>query len=72
MVAVPQNQALDVIKTKINKVDERYRGYRNDLTAALYDVLTLESDKPYNVAQQIGRRLVALGERVAQKGEFTE
>lgn len=71
MAAAPQNQALEVIKTKIMQVEERYAGYRDDLTGALYDIVTLENDRPYNIAQQINRRFVALGERLAQKGGNT-
>ena len=71
MAAAPQNQALEVIKTKIMQVDERYHGYRHDLTRALYDIVTLENDRPFNIAQQINRRFVALGERFVQKGGNT-
>ena len=67
MAAAPQNQALEVIKDKVMQVDERYDGYRRDLTGALHDILALENDRPYNIAQQISRRIAALGERLVQK-----
>ena len=68
MAAAPQIQALEVIKDKVLQVDERYDGYRRDLTAALHDVLALEHDRPYNIAQQVSRRITALGEHLVQKG----
>ena len=71
MAAAPQNQALEVIKNKIMQVDERYDGYRHDLTGALYDIVALETDRPFNIVQQINRRFVALGEILAQKGGKT-
>ena len=67
MAAAPQNQALEVIKDKVMLVDERYEGYRRDLAAALHDILALESDRPHNIAQQISRRIAALGESLVQK-----
>lgn len=72
MAAAPQNQALEVIKDKVMQVDERYDGYRSDLTAALHDILALESDRPHNIAQQISRRIAALGERLVQQGGNVE
>ena len=71
MAAAPQNQAMEVIKSKIMQVDERYDGYRHDLAGALYDIVTLENDRPFNIAQQVNRRFVALGERLVQKGGKT-
>ena len=67
MAAAPQNQALDVIKEKVLQVDERYDGYRRELTAALYDIVALVRDHPHNIAQQISRRIAALGERLVQE-----
>ena len=67
MAAAPQSQALEVIKDKVMLLDERYDGYRRDLTAALHDILALESDRPHNIAQQISRRIAALGEKLVQK-----
>lgn len=67
MAAAPQNQALDVIKAKVLQVDERYEGYRIDLIATLHDIMALESDRPHNIAQQISRRVSALGESLIQK-----
>ena len=66
MAAAPQNQALDVIKERVMQIEERYEGYRRDLIATLYEILTLESDRPYNIAQQISRRISALGESLIQ------
>lgn len=67
MAAAPQSQALEVIKDKVMLLDERYDGYRRDLTAALHDILALESDRPHNIAQQISRRIAVLGEKLVQK-----
>ena len=67
MAAAPQNQALQVIKNKVLQVNERYVGYQSDLTATLHDILALESNHPHNIAQQISRRIAALGERLVQK-----
>lgn len=72
MSAAPQIQALAVIRTKVMLVEERYDGYQRDLTETLHDLLSLESDRPYNIAQQISRRITALGERLVQKGGDTE
>ena len=72
MSAAPQIQALAVIRTKVMLVEERYDGYQRDLTATLHDLLLLESDRPFNIAQQISRRITALGERLVQKGGDTE
>lgn len=67
MAAAPQKQALDVIKSKVLHVNERYDGYRTDLMAALHDILVLENDKPHNIAQQVTRRVAALGELLNEK-----
>ena len=64
MTAASQSQALEVIKEKVSQVDERYDGYRRELTAALYEILALERDRPYTIAQQISRQIAALGERL--------
>jgi len=67
MAAAPQKQALEVIKTRVMNVDERYEGYRRDLIATLHDILAYESDRPHNIAQKISRRVSALGETLIQK-----
>lgn len=67
MATAPQNKVLEVIKSKVMNVDERYEGYQTDLTEALYDILALESDRPHNIAQQVSRRVTAIGERLVQK-----
>ena len=72
MAAAPQLQALEVIKDKVLQVDERYDGYRRDLIETLHDVLALENDRPHNIAQQISRRITALGERIVQEGGSIE
>ena len=72
MSAAPQIQALAVIRTKVTLVEERYDGYQRDLTETLHDLLSLESDRPHNIVQQISRRITALGERLVQKGGDTE
>lgn len=72
MAAAPQSQALEVIKQRVMLLDERYEGYRRDLTAALHDILALESDRPHNIAQQISRRTAALGEKLVQKQSEVE
>ena len=66
MAAAPQNQALNVIKARVLQVEERYEGYRCDLIATLHDILALESDRPHGIAQQISRRVSALGENLIQ------
>ena len=66
MAAAPQNQALEVIKAKVMQIEERYGGYRRDLIATLHDILALESDRPHNIAQQVSRRVAALGESLIQ------
>ncbi len=68
MVVAPQNKVLEVIKNKVMSVGDRYDGYHADLTEALHDILALESDRPHNIAQQVSRRVTALGERLMQKG----
>lgn len=67
MAATPQNKVLEVIKNKVMNIDERYDGYHTDLTEALYDILALERDRPHNIAQQVSRRVAALGEILIQK-----
>ena len=67
MATAPQNKVLEVIKNKMMSVDDRYEGYQTDLTETLYGILTLESDRPHNIAQQVSRRVTALGERLVQK-----
>ncbi|MCU7860978.1 MAG: hypothetical protein KZQ86_14365 [Candidatus Thiodiazotropha sp. (ex Lucinoma kastoroae)] len=67
MATAPQNKVLEVIKSKVMDVDERYEGYQTDLTEALHDILALESDRPHNIAQQVSRRVTAIGERLVQK-----
>lgn len=71
MASAPQNKVLEVIKKKVININERYDGYQTDLTEALYDILALESDRPHNIAQQISRRVTALGEHlVKNEGEM--
>ena len=64
MAAAPQQQALDVIKAEVMSIDERYDGYQRDLIATLYNILTLESDKPHNINQQVAGHISALGENL--------
>lgn len=67
MAAAPQKKALEVIKTKVMDVDERYKNYRHDLMGTLHDILALERDPPYNIKQRIFRRVSVLGERLVKK-----
>jgi hypothetical protein len=67
MAAAPQNKALEVIKSKVLNIQERYEGYHTDLTEALYNILELERDRPHNVAQQVSRRITALSETLIKK-----
>lgn len=67
MKSAPQKKVLEVIRNKVMSVDDRYEGYRTDLTAALYDILALENDRPHNITQQVSRCVSALGERLIQK-----
>ena len=62
MAAAPQIQALEVVKDKILQVDDRYDEYHRDLTEALHDIMALVNDHPHNIAQQMSRRIAALGE----------
>ena len=48
-------------------VDERFDGYRAELLKVIDELLRLEQQRPHNVAQQVQRRISALGELLAQK-----
>lgn len=63
-MSAPQSQVTKVIGERVLKVEERYPGYRRDLLETLDEILGLQNDKPHNVAQQIARRLNALGEKL--------
>ena len=67
MATAPQRKVLEVIKSEVMEVEERYEGYRTVLMEALYDILALESDPPFKIAQQVSRRITALGELLAEK-----
>ena len=66
-MGAPQRQVIQTIREKVGDVDQRFEGYRKELLAVLDDVLRLEQERPYNVAQQVNRRITALGELLARK-----
>ena len=68
-MGAPQRQVIDAIRERVGNVDERFEGYRKELLAALDEILRLEQERPHNVAQQVQRRITALGERLARKQE---
>ena len=67
MFVAPQNQALEVIKSKLMAVEERHEGYRQNLTAALYEILSLERDRPHDIAKKISRRVAAVSEILQER-----
>lgn len=71
-MGAPQRQVIQTIREKVGKVDKRFEGYREELLAVLDDVLRLEQERPHNVAQQINRRITALGELLAHKQQESE
>ena len=68
-MGAPQRQVIESIREKVGNVEERFEGYRKELLAALDEILRLEQQRPHNVAQQIQRRITALGELLARKQE---
>lgn len=68
-MGAPQRQVIEAIREKVDNVEERFEGYREQLLAVLDDILRLEQQRPHNVAQQINRRITALGELLARKQE---
>ena len=72
MFLAPQNQALEVIKSKLMAVKERHEGYRQNLTAALYEILALERDRPHDIAKKISRRVAAVSEILQERKGTSE
>ena len=68
-MGAPQRQVIEAIREKVCNVEERFEGYREEFLAVLDDILRLEQQRPHNVAQQINRRITALGELLARKQE---
>ena len=68
-MGAPQRQVIKAIREKVGHVEERFEGYHKELLAALDEILRLEQQRPHNVAQQIQRRITALGELLARKQE---
>lgn len=68
-MGAPQRQVIEAIREKVDNVEERFEGYREKLLAVLDEILRLEQQRPHNVAQQINRRITALGELLARKNE---
>ena len=68
-MGAPQRQVIQAIREKVDYVEERFETYREELLAALDEILRLEQQRPHNVAQQISRRITALGELLARKQE---
>ena len=66
-MGAPQRQVIEVIREKVGNVEERFEGYREELLEALGEILRLEQQRPHNVAQQIQRRITALGELLGWK-----
>ena len=66
-MGAPQRQVIEAIRDKVNNVDERFDGYRAELLKVIDELLRLEQQRPHNVAQQVQRRISALGELLAQK-----
>ena len=67
MATAPQKKVLEVIKNKIMDVDERYTDYHTDIMKTLYEILALENDPPYNIAQEVSRQIKVLGELLVKK-----
>lgn len=68
-MGAPQRQVIEAIRDKVNDVDERFDGYRNELLEVIDEILMLEQERPHNVVKQIQRRISALGELLAQNQE---
>lgn len=68
-MGAPQRQVIEAIREKVESVEERFDGYRQELLAVLDETLRLEQQRPHNIAQQIQRRITALGELLARKQE---
>ena len=66
-MGAPQRQIIEAIRDKVNNVDERFDNYRTELLSVIDDLLTLEQQRPHNIAQQVQREISALGESLAQK-----
>lgn len=66
-MGVPQRQLIEAMRNKVNDVDERYKGYREELAALIDEILTLERQRPHNVAQQVQRLISTRGEVLAKK-----
>ena len=52
-MGAPQRQVIEAIREKVGNVEERFEDYREELLAALDEILRLEQQRPHNVAQQI-------------------
>ena len=68
-MGAPQRQVIEAIREKVSNVEERFEGYREELLAVLDEILRLEQQRPHNVAQQIQRRIISLGELLVRKQE---
>ena len=66
-MGAPQRQVIEALRVKVNNVDERFDGYREELLEVISEILLLEQERPHNVAKQIQRRISTLGELLAQK-----
>jgi len=65
-MGAPQRQVIEAIRERVGNVKERFEDYREELLAALDEILRLEQQRPHNVAQQIQRRITSLGELLAR------
>ena len=68
-MGAPQRQVIETIRDKVNRVDERFEGYRAELLELIDGILRLEQQRPHNVVQQIQRRINALAESLIHSQE---
>ena len=66
-----QIKVLEVVKNKTMDNNERYDGYRVALIKTMSEIMALENSRPYNVRQQVSRKISALAENlVKEKGDM--
>ena len=72
MPETSQTKVLEVIKSKTIQTNERYEGYQLALIKTLNEVMTLESNPPHNVVQQVSRKVTAVAENLVKEKGDTE
>ncbi len=72
MAGVPQRQALEVLKERVELLEEKYDGYKADLIGALVEISNLEQENPYNISQRVSAEVTALAEKVTKQRRTTE